>query len=101
MEIPTTEIAYFPVAELKVEATLQTVGVCENTLRPIAISGSLIAVELACSESPKVNLNGPVPVNVGIFDTATLVSNFSTTGSIIGSSGLVSRFCVVNSAGAV
>ena len=85
MDIPTTEIAYFPVAGLKVEATLQTVGVCENTLRPIAISGSFIDVELVCSVSPKVNLKGPVPLNVGIFDTATLVSNFSTTGSIIGS----------------
>ena len=101
MDIPTTEIAYFPVVGLKFEATLQTDGVCEKTLRPIAISGSFIDVELPCSVSPKVNLKGPVPLNVGIFDTATLVSNFSTTGSIIGSSGLVSRFCVVNSAGAV
>ena len=94
-------IEYLPVDELKVEATLQIAGVCEITLRPMAKSGSLIAAELACSESPNVNLKGPVPVNVGTFDTATLVSNFSTTGSTTGATVLVSRFCVVNSAGAV
>ena len=101
MAIPITVIAYLPVVLLKVAATRQTAGVCEITLRPIARSGSLIAAEFACSESPNVNLKGPVPVNVGTFDTATLVSNFSITGSIIGSTELVSRFCVVNSAGAV
>jgi len=101
LDNPTTVIEYLPVARLKVAATLQTAGVCEITFRPSARSGSLIAAEFTCSKSPNVNLKGPVPVNVGTFDTTTLVSNFSTTGSIIGSSGLVSRVCVVNSAGAI
>ena len=47
LDIPTTVIEYLPVAALKVAATLQTAGVCETTLTPIARSGSLIAFELS------------------------------------------------------
>ena len=46
LDKPTTLIEYLPVALLKVVETLHTDGVCEITLRPIATSGSLIAVEL-------------------------------------------------------
>ena len=61
--------------------TVQTAGVWEITLSPIARSGSLRALELPCSVKASENLNGPAPLNEGSFGTKILVSTLTTSGS--------------------
>ena len=89
--IPITVIAYLPVTLLNVVATLQTAGVCEITLSPIAKSGSLIAAEFSFSDSPSENLNGPAPLKAGNLGIVILVNIFSVTGSTSVSVGSISR----------